>query len=541
MKHRPRKSGDVLYGLSKIPISKSIARKAGMMLGVDTNAVINAHDNRFELEAIIAKLEPCQVLDLLIEIDLIVQQSDKTTQRSVESVQATNTKLNTALEENKNILKQLSKLVHEDVYSRQDESIDQLVPTVSALVKELKIQNHQLEIARKAAEEAAQSKMEFLANMSHEIRTPMNGIFGMISLVLDTPLNSVQKDYIETVQSSTESLLTILNDILEYSKLSSTVISLEAREFSPRNLLMEVVRTFELSAKNKGLRLIPTIYPDVPSTLIGDDHRIRQILSNFLGNAIKFTQQGQVRAKVSYKFNKGNKDCLMRFSISDTGIGMDSQTVNKLFQPFTQADASITRNYGGTGLGLSICRALANAMAGKIIVESGFGKGSTFHFEVPLQEPVQQNKALPAPCDSVSIPSISELADGQSFPHKPILIVEDNEINQKVTSTIIGKLGYPVTIANNGLEAVNLCNENNYSIIFMDLSMPEMDGFEATQKIRSKETGGSKATIIAVTGHSFLEYRNRCEEVGIDDFLTKPYNLFKLKEKLDLFSRDVIN
>lgn len=534
MKHRPRKSSGIFRGISKIPISKSIARKAGLVLGVDAKEVINVHDNRSQLEAMITKLDPSQILDLLIEIDLILQQAENTAKRSVNATRTINEKLNDALLENQKVLKQLSTLVHGDDISDQDESIDQLIPTVSSLVSELQTQNRQLELARRKAEEAAESKMNFLANMSHEIRTPMNGIFGMVSLVLGTNLDLEQQDYIETIQSSTESLLTILNDVLEYSKISNTGVSLDSREFNLRKLVSEVIRTFDATARSKGLKLNSLVYPDIPSTLIGDDHRIRQILTNLVGNAIKFTDDGYVRVKVSYKMNRGSGS-LMRFSVIDTGIGMESQIIDKLFQPFTQADASITRKFGGTGLGLTICRDLAQAMGGEIVVESEIGKGTLFHFEVCLDDAESENSKIS------SSQTINDMNAGKKFTNKPILVVEDNLINQKVTSLIVQKLGYPVTIANNGQEAVDLCEKNDYSVVFMDLSMPEMDGFEATEKIRSKEKGNSRATIIAVTGHAFLEYRQRCKDIGIDDFLAKPYNLFKLKEKLDFYTADTFD
>ena len=406
--------------------------------------------------------------------------------------------------------------------------------------KALEMQNYQLEKAKNEAEEIAKSKTEFLANMSHEIRTPMNGIFGMVSLVLDTPLNSEQKDYVETIQSSTESLLTILNDILEYSKLSNSEIILDRREFNPSNLVNDVVQTFRALAAKNGLDLYTHIQPDLPSLLVGDDHRIRQILVNLVGNAVKFTHKGEVRIKVKHKFENQNERCIC-FSISDTGIGMSQEVIEKLFQPFTQADASITRNFGGTGLGLAISHDLAVAMGAQLTVESEVDQGTTFCFKVCLHEPNNDSVDSQDAVTNESSATIKELADDDLFKDIPILIVEDNLINQKVTSSILSKLGYPVTIASNGKEAVNLCHNNDYSIILMDLSMPEMDGFEATERIRRIEKKGQKPRIIAVSGHAFLEHRQRCEQVGIDDFLTKPYNLFKLKEKLNYVSPDSVH
>jgi len=402
--------------------------------------------------------------------------------------------------------------------------------------EQLAIQNFQLELAKKEAEAAAKSKMNFLANMSHEIRTPMNGIFGMVNLVLDTPLNNEQKDYIETIQSSTNSLLNILNEVLEYSRLSNSAIVLDKQEFDLNRLVRDVLRSFKALAEEKHLSLKSSIDTDIPIKLMGDDHRIRQILVNLVGNAIKFTREGLVKVSVEYNGDSGAKHNII-FSVSDTGIGIDEATLGKLFQPFTQADSSITRNYGGSGLGLAICRDLVELMDGEISVESEVGKGSVFSFNLCLEAPDHEGIHVETlPLSGTAPLTIKSLGNGQSFPNHPILLVEDNLINQKVTKSIIEKLGYPVSIANNGQEAVELCEQNDYSIVFMDLSMPEMDGFEATEIIRSKESEGSEVTIIAVTGHSFLEHRQRCEEVGINDFLSKPFDLFKLKEKLDSYT-----
>ena len=545
MKRRPRKVAGTLWSLRNKELSKSIARKLSSFIKVDLQEVIDLNEGRerrAKLEAAVEKLTPAQVLDLIVEVDLLLQRADNTAIGYIETAKATNEQLKLALSEKQLVLEDLSKLVNNGGDAREAESMEQLVPAVKSLFKELELQNKELFAARVVAEDAAKSKMNFLANMSHEIRTPMNGIFGMVNLMLSTPLNNEQKDYIETIENSTKSLLTILNDVLEYSKLSQSDLVLEERVFAPRRLVTDVVRTFEHTATKKGISLKGQVDEGVLDRLVGDDHRIRQILSNLVGNAVKFTKRGEVCLRISVISLEGDC-CKLRFSVSDTGIGMDEETVKRLFQPFMQADASITRNYGGTGLGLAICKELAEAMQGSLSIESQSGTGSVFHFELGLSVEEESKGAGFAEVREGSRPAWFEPEEEEKPSKGEVLLVEDIEANQRVASIIIGKMGYTVTIASNGLEAVELTKEKRFGVILMDLSMPVMDGFEASRQIRQQSGQAEQPeqpTIIALTGHAFGEHRQRCEEVGMDDFLTKPFDIFKLKDKLDHYFSEAV-
>jgi signal transduction histidine kinase/ActR/RegA family two-component response regulator len=385
----------------------------------------------------------------------------------------------------------------------------------------------QLEAARERAEEASRLKSEFLANMSHEIRTPLNGVMGMTSLVLESGLTREQRSYLEDAQSCAGSLMGLLNDILDLSRIEAGRLEIRSGPLCPRTVGRQALKTVEVRAREKGVDLLLEMDESLPDAVVSDALRIQQIAVNLLGNAVKFTEKGHVVLRLLYP----SPPPALTIEVEDTGIGIEPSMLDAIFEPFRQADGSTSRKYCGTGLGLSIVRKLTTGIGGTIGVRSEPGKGSVFTVTLPV--------ALPQPGQSVPAPIEERGGSGPPAAPRNILLAEDNEINRKLAVALLTRLGHHVECAHDGVEAIEKLQTSSYDLVLMDLQMPRLDGLEATRRWRAheREHGLAPTPILALTAHAMQRHEFETFAAGLDGYITKPFRAGDLAAAVEAYAR----